>query len=134
MFSATLDRRFPLILRISGIVTMLAGLQFLGPAEFLGALGMKVGDSTGLFYARHWGALVLCLGALIVAAASRPALRVPVVAAAAAEKLALVVMVILAWQDPALAGLHGAAVFDSVCVLLYALWLVQAGKKPSIDR
>lgn len=134
MFSDILDRRFPLILRISGVATMLAGLQFLGPVEFLAALGMQVGDSTGLFYARHWGAMVLCLGALIVVAASRPALRVPVVAAAAAEKLALVGMVALAWQDPALAGLHGAAVFDSICVLIYLLWLFQTGRKPSIDR
>lgn len=54
-------------------------------------------------------------------------MRRPLVYAAAIEKLGLVVMVLLAWNDPALAGMHGAALFDALCVLLYSSWLV---KKP----
>ena len=130
-----LEKAFPHVLRWTGVITALAGLQFLAPVSFLAAQGMAVGDVTGLFFARHWGMLVACFGLLMVLAASRPALRVPVVVAALVEKAALVLMVLLAWNEPALQGLHGAAVFDGACVAVYASWLVlQAGRKPSIDK
>jgi hypothetical protein len=123
-----LDRHFPRLLAITGVATMLPGLQFIAPTLFLGALGMQAGDSTGIFFARHWGLMVFCFGALLLYAARHPAARRPLVYAAAIEKLGLVVMVLLAWNDPALAGMHGAALFDALCVLLYSGWLL---KKPA---
>lgn len=131
-----LERYFPTVLRWSGAITALAGaLQFLAPSPLLRLQGLAVGDEAGLFFARHWGLLVFCIGVLLVLAARRPALRVPLVAAALAEKLGLVLMVLLAWQEPALQGLRPAVPFDALCVLLYAAWLwTQAGRKPSIDR
>jgi hypothetical protein len=56
-----------------------------------------------------WSLTVFCSGALLLHAACHPAVRRPLVYAAAIEKLGLVVMVLLAWNDPALAGMHGAA-------------------------
>jgi len=126
-----LDRSFPHVLRWTGVITALAGVQFIAPVPFLAAQGMAVGDPAGLFFARHWGMLVACLGVLMVWAASRPGLRVPVVITALVEKLALVLMVALAWNEPALQGLHAAAVFDSACVLVYGLWLL---KRPAAQR
>lgn len=129
---ALLARAFPHFLRWTGVLTALAGVQFLVPTQFLARQGLAVGDATGLFYARHWGLLVACLGLLLVWAAAQPALRRPVVIAAAVEKLALVLMVITNWNEPALQGLHAVLLLDVPCVLVYAAWLV--GKKPSIDR
>jgi len=50
------------------------------------------------------------------------------------EKAALVVLILTQWSEPALLGLHLAAVFDTACVLLYAAWLGQVGRKPSTDK
>jgi hypothetical protein len=77
-----------------------------------------------------WPVLFLCPRAGFSARVRRAVFppRRPLVCAAAIEKLGLVVMVLLAWNDPALAGMHGAARFDALCVLLYSSWLV---KKPA---
>lgn len=118
------------ILYVSGIVTMLAGLQFVAPTLFLQASGMQVGDVTGLFFARHWGLMAFVVGALIVYSVKQVAARSAILLAAAAEKLGLVVMLVLNWAEPALQGLHIAAFFDGSCVLLYLVYLL--GKRPSV--
>ncbi len=119
------------LLLLTGAATASVGLAFFAPQTVLGLLGVSVAGSGGLFFAQHWALQVGCVGALLMLAASRPALRVPVVVVAMVEKAALIGLVLLNWQDPALAGLHLAVGFDSLCVLLYAVWL---GKKPSTDR
>ncbi|HTD06159.1 hypothetical protein [Undibacterium sp.] len=119
------EKAIKIILYVTGIVTMMPGLQFLAPILFLQSSGMQVGDATGLFFARHWGLVVFCLGALLVYVAKRPALRRPVMFAAAIEKLGLVAMVLMSWQDPALKGLHIAAGFDTLCIILYAAYLLR---------
>jgi hypothetical protein len=120
-----LNRHIGRILLVTGIVTMLPGLQFLAPTLALQAQGMQTGDNTGIFFARHWGLLVFLFGALLVYAARHEAARRPIMFAAAVEKFGLVVMVALAWSDPALAGMHVPAVFDGLCVLLYSAFLLR---------
>ncbi|MES2072155.1 MAG: hypothetical protein V4488_17500 [Pseudomonadota bacterium] len=124
------EKTIKTILYVTGIVTMLPGLQFLAPALFLQASGMQVGDVTGLFFVRHWGLIVFCLGALLVYVAKRPALRRPVMFAAAVEKLGLVAMIIMNWNEAALKGLHVAAVFDSICIILYLIYLLRKPVNP----
>lgn len=119
-----LNRHIGRILLITGIITMLPGLQFLAPTLMLQAQGMQT-DTTGIFFARHWGLVVLCVGALLVYASRHIVARRAIVFAAAAEKLGLVVMVALAWNDPLLAGMHVAAIFDAGCVAIYSAWLLQ---------
>lgn len=108
----------------TGIATMLPGLQFVFPVAVLARMGMDVGDAAGMFYARHWGLMALCVGALLVYASRPVAARGAIVLAAAVEKFGLVVLVAMAWNEPAIQGLRGPAVFDAVCTLLYArlLW------------
>ena len=55
----------------TGLATMLPGLQFVFPVATPGAPGIEVGDAAGMFYARHWGLMAVCVGALLVGA-SRP--------------------------------------------------------------
>ena len=112
------------ILFWTGLATMLAGLQFVFPVQVLQALGIEVGDVAGMFYARHWGLMASCIGALVVYASRPMAARGAILLAAMVEKLGLVLLVAMAWNEPALQGLRGAAVFDAICVLLYMplLW------------
>ncbi len=117
------------ILYVSGTVTMLAGLQFIAPTLFLQASGMQVADVTGLFFARHWGLMAFVVGALIIYAVKQTHARRAILLAAAVEKLGLVVMLAINWAEPALQGLHIAALFDGACVVLYLIYLL--GKPPA---
>lgn len=115
----------------TGLATMLPGLQFLFPAAVLGGLGIDVAEPAGMFYARHWGLMALCVGALLVHASRSPAARGAIVLAASAEKLGLVLLVAMSWSDPALQGLRGAAVFDAICTLLYVRLLWRVSRPPA---
>ena len=120
----TVDNSRSRLLLWTGVATMLPGLQFIFPAMVLGQLGIETSDAAGMFYARHWGLMALCMGALLVYASRPVAARGAIVLAAAVEKFALVVLVAMAWNEPAMQGLRGPAVFDAICTLLYArlLW------------
>lgn len=124
-----LDRYLPAILRVTGAVTMLSGLQFLAPTLMLRAQGLDVSDDAGLFFARHWALVVCCLGGLLYYSARQAELRRPVIFVATLEKLALVLMVVMNGSNPALAGMRPAAIFDALCVLLFSAlmwrWLQQ---------
>jgi hypothetical protein len=112
----------------TGIATMLPGLQFVFPVAVLGQLGINIGDAAGMFYARHWGLMALCVGALLVYASRPVSGRHAIVLAAAVEKLGLVLLVAMAWNEPGMQGLRGAAVFDAFCTLGYVLLLWRAGR------
>ena len=120
-----LERYFDKILYVTGVVTLTPLLQFFLPTLNLGLSGLVVGDDTGLLFARHWGLMAACFGALLIFTAARPAFRKPIVFAAMVEKLGLVALVVMAWNTPALAGLHLAALFDGLCVLLYGAYIYQ---------
>lgn len=116
-----IDTRLPFLLRATGIATCGAAIIFLAPLPVLNLLGMPVTEIGGLFFARHWGLLVACIGGLMAYSARQPALQGPMLLVAAVEKLALVLMV----ADLAAPGLWlGIAAFDGLCVLLFSavLW------------
>jgi hypothetical protein len=123
-----LSRHWSRIFFWTGIVTMLSGLQFVLPALTLRFLGVEVADPAGMFFARHWALMALCFGALLVHASRNAPARGALVLAATVEKLGLVLLVALAWNEPALKGLHPAAVFDGLCALLYLVWLWRAAR------
>lgn len=111
----------PHLLRISGVLTCGAAILFLAPTPVLNLLGLVIDGDQALFFVRHWGLLIACLGGLLVYAAQRTALQVPAMLAATVEKLAFVLMVC---TTPAMAMLRPAAVMDAACVLLFSavLW------------
>ncbi len=120
------EKTVRIVLVITGAVTMLAGFQFVAPTLFLKGAGLAVEDPTGLFFARHWGLLCFCIGALLVYAARHAGLRWPIVMAACAEKIGIVFMLVMNWSEPALDGLHPVAFLDGVCILLYLGFLLRA--------
>jgi len=113
------------ILYVSGIVTLLGGLQFFAPSAVLRLSGVAVTETTGLFYAQHWALLVLVIGAMLLYAVRHVELRRPILLAVGAEKLGLVGMLLMQWSEPALQGLHPAAAFDATCLVLYAIYLLR---------
>ena len=120
-----LERHFTKILLFTGLVTISPLLMFLIPTFYLATNNLAVGDATGLLFARHWGLMAACFGSLLIYAAMRPAYRRPIVFAAMAEKAGLVFLILMGWNDPAIAGLQLAAVFDGACVLLYGTYLLR---------
>lgn len=123
-------KHIKIILIVTGLITMLPALQFLAPDPMLQLQGLSVSDEAGRLFARHWGLVVFCVGALLVYAAKDPLARRPIIAAGLLQKLGLVTLLVMDWNNPALQGLHPVAVFDAVCVALYAVYLVSSGKKP----
>lgn len=117
------EKHIKAILLVTGIITMLPLMQYLLPGMMLAKQGLSVGDDTGLFFARHWGFVVFCFGAMLVYASKRPTYRAPIIIAAGAEKLGLIALIALNWDNPALQGLHLSALFDGVCIILYLLIL-----------
>ena len=112
------------ILTVTGIVTGLVVLQFFFPAPVLRLLSrLSIEDEAGLFFARHWGLLAFAVGGLLVYAAGHAEAREAIMIAAAVEKAGLVALVTLNRKKTFTQGLRPAAVFDAICVLIYAAYL-----------
>jgi hypothetical protein len=111
------------ILYITGVATMLPLLQYFAPHLALSLSAMTVSDPVGLMFVQQAGMLIFCIGALLVYAARHPVHRRPVMWAALLEKLGFCILIVMAWKNPALQGLHLIVFFDVTCVLLYAIYL-----------
>ena len=123
-----IEKHIKLILLVTGLVTMLPVVQFFAPELMLQQQSLTVSDDAGRLFAQHWGLVVFCIGALLVYAATHPEARQSIVSAGLIQKLGLVVLLLMNWSNPALQGLHLVAVFDALCVVLYAIYLFGSGK------
>ena len=117
-------KHFTKILYISGILTMLPIAMFFLPWATMGLLGMSAGKEAGIAFAKHWGLMAFCFGALLFYAASHVEIRRPVVIAAAVEKLGLCVIVAMGWNEPALQAFRSALFIDGAMVLLFGIYLL----------
>ena len=118
------QKYFTHILYITGLATMLPLLQYFAPQLSLSLSALSLSDPVGLLYAQQAGILIFCIGALLVYAARYPVHRLPAVWAALVEKLGFCVLIVISWNQPALQGLHLVVLFDLVCVVLYAVYLL----------
>ena len=115
---------FTWVLWITGALTATPILQFVAPRLVLKRMyRIELADEAGVMFARHWGLLAAAFGGLLLYAAGHPAVRVPIVLAAAAEKAGLVACIALAFDKPYTKGLRLVAVVDAICVVLYVIWL-----------
>jgi hypothetical protein len=112
------------ILVFSGIATALAGLAPLCAPRMLLRLAFDVPDPRNptLFFVRHWGALLFCIGVLIASSAYVPQARTPLLALAAFEKLLIVVLVFFGPLQRTLA-MTAIAVADGIFAALYIAYL-----------
>jgi len=84
------------LLVITGFITALAAVMFIAPRPLLKLVfNVEKADSITLLVARHWGLLVGLIGMLLVFAAYEPNVRVPAMAMATAEKIAIAGLIFL---------------------------------------
>ena len=114
-----------MILTVSGLITALGGLIALLNPQFnlRSTYGVENTASITLFLIRHWGVLILAVGCLIVYSAYDPAIRVPVLVAASAEKFAIGLLVFF---GPVMRtkGMTVTAIVDGIFAILYVVYLV----------
>ena len=83
------------ILIVTGLLTMGAVAFVLMPAAMLKLVfGVAEPDVVTQTITRHWGLLLVLIGALLVFARYHPEVRVPVMVVAATEKLALAPLIL----------------------------------------
>ncbi|WP_213958187.1 hypothetical protein [Variovorax sp. dw_954] len=114
-----------MILLVTGLLTASMIVTSLAPST---VLRLVYGDKTrlddvGLLVARHWGVLVFCNGALIVAAAWMPELRTPVLIASVLQKLTFVTLQVAIMRGRGMTWLLAGG--DLVFSILYLLYLTQ---------
>src|SRR5262244_3676844 len=112
------------ILVASGIITGGAGLAALFfPHLFLQlGFGVESPNTPLVFFVRHWGVLILAIGALIVYSAYAPPFRAPVLAAAAIEKFAIGLLTFFGPMNRTTA-MTAIAVGDGAFAILYVAYL-----------
>jgi hypothetical protein len=122
-----LAEHIAVVLWVTGAITATPILQFVAPRPVLARLyRIELTDEAGLFFARHWGLLAAAIGGLLMFAAGHPAVRSAVVTAALVEKAGIAVAFGAAYRRPFARGLRLVAAFDTVCVIVYAIWLATA--------
>lgn len=112
------------ILVTSGVITAGAGLAaLLFPHPFL-RLGFEVESpaSSTVFFVRHWGVLIFVVGVLIVCSAHAPAVRAPVLAAAAIEKFAVGLLIFFGPMKRT-SAMTAIALGDGAFAILYVAYL-----------
>ena len=124
-------KHFTKILYVTGIITMLPIVMFFLPWAMLNIIGLDVGREAGVPFTKHWGLLAFCFGALLVYSASHAEIRRPIVIAAAVEKIGMMVIVAMAWNEPSLRALRPILFVDGIIVLLYGVWLLSGASSSS---
>jgi hypothetical protein len=111
------------ILVASGVITAGAGLAaLLYPRLFLW-VGFGADCPPGSeFFVRHWGVLILVVAGLIVYSAFVPAVRVPVLVAAATEKFAIGLLVFFGPMKRT-SAMTILAIGDGIFAILYVAYL-----------
>jgi hypothetical protein len=113
------------ILIVSGVATAGAGLAaFLATGPLLRlAFDVDRPEPATMFFARHWGVLILAVGALVIYSAYVPASRAPILAAGSVEKAAIVFMIFFGPLKRTLA-MTAIAAMDGLFTILYVTYLV----------
>ena len=117
-------KHFTKILYVSGIITMLPVVMFFLPWAMFNLLGISVGREAGVPFTKHWGLMAFCFGALLVYSASHVEIRRPIVIASAIEKLGMMVIIAMAWNEPSLQALRPLLFIDGIMVALFAVYLL----------
>lgn len=110
---------------VTGVLTALTGVGLLFPRMPLGILfGLETNDGTTLLVGRHWSLLLALIGGLLIYSAYHPEVRTPVMVAAAAEKIAIAVLVVASPLRKRLPAMLAVGA-DLVMALLYVFFLVK---------
>lgn len=116
-----------LILYVTGAITMATFLQYFLPSFFLKAtIGQETEGPAGRFYAQGWGLAVGVLGLMLVYAGAHEEGREAIVMAGLLGKAGFIALILMNWsRHPFVRGHMGALILDTICVVLYGLYLTQ---------
>ena len=112
-----------LILSVTGLATASVLVVFLAPVPVMKVLfGQSPSDTLSLLIVRHWGLLICLVGALIIYAAYHAEVRVPTLIIAIAEKVVLVLGLLISpfRQRPTVLAM---AVADAGMSAVYVMYL-----------
>jgi len=113
-----------IMLYVTGIITASTGSAFFFPTTYLRKVfKIQLKDGGSVLFARHWALLVGIFGLLIICSAHNPAIRSTILIAAIIAKAAIVLMILKDIKKDYTNGLKGVVVIDTVCVVLYILYL-----------
>ena len=123
-----LIRYFKFILIVTGLITMSTAVAFFLPEQIGSFMHMDVKGEIGIFFTRHWGLEVACIGALLIWAGIDASVRTPILMVAIVGKTGIVYLLLAQNGNPAFAGMTSTIYFDTSCVVLYVLYLLQSRK------
>jgi hypothetical protein len=111
------------ILIVTGVLTAGMLVQFVAPEWILlHIFGERPSGAASIVFARHWGLLIFCFGALLIYSAFHPPIREPAVVLAAIEKAGFVACVLgTSLRKRPIALMMAAA--DAVIVIIFVLYL-----------
>lgn len=113
------------ILFITGCITSVVTLQFFFPKFYAEKiLKIELKDEVSTFYFAHWGLVVLSISIMLIWASYIPEMQRPVALAVLIEKAALAAWVFKDIKKPYVRQMIPAALFDTVCSILYAGFLL----------
>ena len=100
-------------------------LQFFFPDLYANKiLKIELVDDVSRFYFAHWGLVVLSISIMLVSASFIPEMQKPVAFATLIEKAPLAFLVFKNYKKPYAKMMLPAAMFDTVCSVLYMLFLL----------
>lgn len=113
------------IMLVSGILTCSMLLAVLAPQAALRSMfGATVDGPVAEIVVRNWGALIALVGATLIYASSRPAVRPLALVLAIVSKLIFITLVLVFGRELLSHQAGGAVVGDSLMVVLFLLYLL----------
>jgi hypothetical protein len=111
------------ILVVTGVLTASMLAQFVAPSWVVRhTFGELPSDALSKMFARHWGLLLFCIGALLFYSAFHPELRGAAVVLASLEKVGFVACVFgTSMRERGMASLMAAG--DAAMVVIFVLYL-----------
>ena len=117
-------RHIKLILLLTGVGTLSTVLFFFFPELMGQVFRVDLAGDAGKVFARHWALQVGVVGGLLIYAAYHPAVRKPILIAATVTKAGIVYLLLRQMGNAALAGMTPIIAWDSLCVVLFVLYLI----------
>jgi hypothetical protein len=115
---------------VSGVLTLTMVYAAIAPEEALrSTFGDSVGGPVADVVVRNWGALIGLMGAMLIYAARRPAVR-PLVLTVAGTSKAIFIVLVLSHGGRFLAHAGIAVVVDLVWVFVFAVYLFVLRRAP----
>jgi hypothetical protein len=119
-------RHIKSIMLVSGLLTCTMLYAAVAPRSALAStFGSTLEGPVAEIVVRNWGALIGLIGIMLIYGAFHPPARALVLSIAGISKLAFVALVLVYGREYLAAQAGPAVVIDSICVLIFAAYLIR---------